>query len=218
MITAIACVFERDGISYIGMDNDLLFDIRADKRFFRNYIKNSVLICGYNTYKTLPKSIIESHVVLVLTKSHYNEFEDIDKDHFWKFQSDRPKVLAYKDIEDIVDLSNFYGHKRFVVIGGGEIYELFDPYIKTWHLTIIYESKYTMEELVLNNAVKIPPILHRTSYKCISYMLNNQIEYDNKTEDNVEINIFTFYPLKLDPMDIYFEQERVRNIINDYVR
>ena len=158
------------------------------------------------------------HFLKVLTKNHYDEFEDIDKDHFWRFNYNCPKVLAYKDIKDIVDLSNFCTHKRFVVIGGGEIYTLFDPYIKIWHLTIIYKSKYTTDELILNNAVKIPSVAHRENYKCICYTLNNQIEYDNKTDDNVEINIFSFYPMLLDFIDIYFEQMHVKRCIDEYVR
>lgn len=118
MINAIACVFNTNTEFYIGHNNDLLFDIRSDKRFFRNYIKHKTLICGYKTYKTLPKSIIESHTILVLTKNHYNEFDHHDPIHHFEF-SYTNKTLAYQDINEILEITNRYKYKDFIVIGGG---------------------------------------------------------------------------------------------------
>lgn len=216
MITAIACVFDSLSHYFIGLNNDLLFDIKTDKRFFRNYIKGKILICGYNTYKTLPKSIIESHTILVLTKNHYNEFEDIDKEQYFRF-SYVNKTLACKNINDIIELSKKFTHKNFVVIGGGEIYKLFEPYIEFWHLTIINSCIYNDTELMCENAVTIPYISRKSDYKCISYNLISQIEYDHKTEMDVKINIFSFYRCTNDA-NIFFEKSCVNDLINKYVR
>ena len=53
MIKAIVCVDEKWAI---GKDNDLLFSIPADMKFFRETTKNKIVFCGYNTLLSFPGS------------------------------------------------------------------------------------------------------------------------------------------------------------------
>lgn len=219
MITAIACVFNTGTEFYIGQNNDLLFDIRSDKRFFRNYIKRKTLICGYKTYKTLPKDIIESHMIIVLTKNHYKEkeFDHIDRLEHFVF-SDTNKVLACQDITEILRVANKFTHKSFIVIGGGEIYKQFESCIDFWHLTMVDDCIYDPIELANNNAVKIPFVPKKLEYNYTDHGLSSRlIEYDYKTETNIKFIIRTYYRVH-DIAKNYFELREVQKLVKEYVR
>lgn len=51
MIKAIVCV---DKNWAIGKNNDLLFHLPQDMKFFRDTTKNSIVVCGYNTLLSFP--------------------------------------------------------------------------------------------------------------------------------------------------------------------
>ena len=53
MLKAIVCV---DKNWAIGKNNDLLFNIPEDMKFFREKTKNKVVFCGYNTLLSFPGS------------------------------------------------------------------------------------------------------------------------------------------------------------------
>ena len=53
MINAIVCV---DNNWAIGKKNGLLFNIKADMKYFRENTKEKVVVCGYNTLLSFPGS------------------------------------------------------------------------------------------------------------------------------------------------------------------
>ena len=53
MIKGIVCVDEKWAI---GKNNDLLFNIPADMKFFRETTKDKIVFCGYNTLLSFPGS------------------------------------------------------------------------------------------------------------------------------------------------------------------
>ena len=70
MIKAILCC---DAMGHIGKNNDLLFHIPQDMKFFRKTTLNHTVLMGYNTYlslgsKPLPK---RKNIVLLEKERHY---------------------------------------------------------------------------------------------------------------------------------------------------
>ena len=138
MMDAIACVLPMNNKWYIGKDNDLLFKIPNDLEFFRNaQSKYHTLICGYNTYKTLPSYVLnrEDAVINVLAKHH------------------KPLVDHKKNIriisKDELPLFCTDVMERALVIGGGETYRMCLPYISNFFITSINnQTKYTEEDLL----------------------------------------------------------------------
>lgn len=53
MINAIVCVDNNWGI---GKNNDLLFNLKEDMKFFRENTKDKIVVCGYNTLLSFPGS------------------------------------------------------------------------------------------------------------------------------------------------------------------
>lgn len=169
MMDAIACVLPMNDKWYIGKDNDLLFKIPNDLKFFRNaQSKYHTLICGYKTYETLPSYILNRKdvVIAVLTKRHKDlisprsNVKVISKDEL---------PLYCESIDD-----------RALVIGGGKIYMMCLPYISNFFVTIVSkQTKYTEDDLL--GSTHIQNLGAMPNY-CCGYVIGS---YDYP-EDNVQ--------------------------------
>lgn len=105
----------------IGKDNDLLWCLCDDIRRFKKLTMGKTMVMGMNTFKSLPKSL-PGRKHIVLTRS-----TDCIKDPNVIIVNDFAKLLSYlKELDEEV-----------MVIGGGQIYELFLPYAEKIYLTIV---------------------------------------------------------------------------------
>ncbi len=121
----------------IGNDNQLLWDIKEDMRYFREKTKGKVVVMGRKTYESIGHPL-PNRTNIVLTRGKCNI----------------PGYIVMNSIEEVL------GIKRDIfIIGGSEIYSLFIPYVEKMYITEIdkvYEGdtlfpEYNKEEWVKVN-------------------------------------------------------------------
>ena len=100
MVRIILCI---DANGNIGKNNDLLFKMKEDMKFFRTSTKNNIVVMGYNTWKSLGEKPLPNRLNIVLTD------EDISN------------VEASNDIFKVI---NKYGkdERDIFIIGGAFVY------------------------------------------------------------------------------------------------
>lgn len=73
-------IFNRNIQNVIGINNDLLVNIKADLQWFKEHTKGNIVIMGYNTLKSLPGgntyNFLKGRLNIIITKNHYQELID----------------------------------------------------------------------------------------------------------------------------------------------
>ena len=106
----------------LGKNNDLIWSIPGDLKFFREVTKGHKIIMGRNTFDSLPRMLPgRKHIVLSSREDFPSEVE--------VFKNLKDLLLKYKDCEE-----------EIFVIGGGSIYSLFLEYCDKLYLTEIDEE------------------------------------------------------------------------------
>ena len=101
----------------LGKDNELIWKISDDLKFFREVTMGHDIIMGRKTFESLPK-LLKGRKHIVLTRNP----EII------------PGVIVCDNIEEII---NRYDRKDAFVIGGAMVYEQFLKYANKMYLTEI---------------------------------------------------------------------------------
>jgi dihydrofolate reductase len=112
-------VVAHDENKLIGGNNTLLWHLPDDLKNFKKLTINSVVIMGRKTYESIGRPL-PKRVNVILTK---------DKD--FKVEN----CLIYHSIGDII--RDFSDNPKVFVIGGGEIYKLFLPYVKIIYVSLV---------------------------------------------------------------------------------
>jgi len=106
----------------LGKDNDLIWRLSGDMKFFRAMTNDKVIIMGRKTLESLPNGRpLPNRVNIVLTKDENYEVEN---------------AYVLNSIEEALDLIALVDKECFV-IGGASIYEEFMPYAENIYLTKI---------------------------------------------------------------------------------
>jgi dihydrofolate reductase len=114
MITAIAAV-ARNGA--IGKGGQMPWHYSADLKFFRETTTGHVVVMGRKTWSALGKPL-KNRINVVLTRDRDLEVPE--------------GVVVHHSVEEI--LKQFATSEVFI-IGGSQIYSLFQPYIQRWLIT-----------------------------------------------------------------------------------
>jgi len=111
----------------IGSDNNLLFPIPADMKFFKEKTIGNVIVMGRKTLDSFPggRPLVD-RVNIVLTN---------DKD----FQ--REGVHVVHSVEELMLELERYGKAAIYVVGGASVYELLLPYCDTAYVTKVNAEK-----------------------------------------------------------------------------
>lgn len=106
----------------LGKDNDLIWRLKNDLRFFREVTTGHTIIMGRKTFESLPKMLPNrKHIVLSSSEDFPSEVE------------------VYKELKDLLEsLKN--SEEEIFIIGGGSIYKLFINYADKLYLTEIDAS------------------------------------------------------------------------------
>lgn len=93
----------------IGKDNDLVWTLRDDMKFFMNTTKGHVVITGRKNYESIPAKFrpLKDRVNVVVTRN---------KDY------EAPGALVVHSLADAFEEAKRHGDKTCFVIGGGQIY------------------------------------------------------------------------------------------------
>ncbi|AGI11806.1 dihydrofolate reductase [Bacillus phage Izhevsk] len=121
MISLIACVDMGMGIA--DKEGNLLFDLPADLRYFRETTKKQIVVMGRKTWESLPedKRPLDRRENYVLTR---------DKD----FVAEGATVIH--SIEEILELGK--GKKEVFIMGGGELYKQMMPHADKMYVTHVH--------------------------------------------------------------------------------
>lgn len=117
----IAAVSENWGI---GKDNDLLFNIPQDMKFFREMTSGKIVVLGRKNLESFPGGKpLRNRTNIVLSKNP-------------EFKCDGAIVCS--GIEELLSLP--YDHDDIFVIGGEAIYRQMLKYCDTCYITKVYET------------------------------------------------------------------------------
>ena len=98
MVKLIVCV---DLMGNIGRNNDLLFHIKEDMKFFREKTSNNIVVMGYNTWLSLNEKELPNRKNIVLTNENISN------------------VTTSNDIFKVI---NEYKEEDVYIIGGAYVY------------------------------------------------------------------------------------------------
>ena len=103
----------------LGKDNDLIWSLTHDMKFFRKTTSGKTIIMGRRTFESLPKMLPNrKHIVL----SSSENFPD--------------EVTVYKTLKELLESLKDSTEEVFV-IGGASIYKLFIDHSDKMYLTLI---------------------------------------------------------------------------------
>ena len=106
----------------LGLNNDLIWHLPGDMKFFRENTMNKNIVMGINTFRSLPKLLKGRHHIVV---TH----QDIDN----------PEVKVVASIEELMDYLDTIDDDVYV-IGGASIYRQLMPYANKMLLTHVEQT------------------------------------------------------------------------------
>ena len=110
----------------IGCDNKLPWRLRSDMRRFREITKGHVVIMGRKTLESIGRPLPD-RINIVLSRRE---------------EKDSPGLVWARDKETALFLADIYsimnGQAEFFVIGGSEVYKIFEPNFNRIHLTEVF--------------------------------------------------------------------------------
>ncbi len=96
----------------IGKNNDLLFSIPEDMKFFRETTKDKVVVMGANTLKSFPNgNPLKNRVNIVLSRT-----------------LKRDDCIVVDSVEKVLEEIKKYPADQVYLIGGASVYKLLLPY------------------------------------------------------------------------------------------
>lgn len=164
MINAIVCVDNNWGI---GKNNDLLFNLKEDMKFFREKTKDKIVFCGYNTLLSFPGSKpLKNRSTIVLCP------KEVERDDCYCIHDFDEAVRLLKELSKTQEV---------FVIGGAMVYRSMLPYYDR-----VYVTKVDAEDL---EATAFFPNLDKEAFKVVE-------ESKVKEENDLKFK-FTTYIAKI---------------------
>ncbi len=118
----------------IGRDNDLLFSIPEDMKFFRSTTLNKVVIMGRKTLESFPGgNPLKNRINIVLTN---------DKSYF------KDSAVIVHSVADVKEAIKEYNTDDVYVIGGASVYEMFYDYCDEAFITMVDKDGYADKFMV----------------------------------------------------------------------
>jgi dihydrofolate reductase len=117
----VAC--SKEGV--IGNEGKLPWYLPEDLQFFRRMTENQIVIMGRKTYDDLPKRPLPNRINIVITREPEKYCSEPDL-FFCKLEN-------YQEVLQNLEHLN----RRTYVIGGSEIYRIFLPICRLYHVTVI---------------------------------------------------------------------------------
>lgn len=130
-ISLIAAVDTNWGIGY---QNELLFHLKKDMKFFREKTLGNTVVMGRKTLESFPGGKpLSERTNIVLSKRNVEILRE-------RYQEYGKEFLVFESCQDVITALEQLKGEVFV-IGGGEIYREFLPYASEIYLTRIEEKK-----------------------------------------------------------------------------
>jgi len=111
----------------IGENNDLLYHISRDMKFFREKTKENVIIIGRKTLESFPNGKpLKNRINIVMTHDEGFSCDD---------------TIIVHDLGELFDAVSIFEGLEVYVCGGAEIYKLLEPYCDTAYITKIDDDR-----------------------------------------------------------------------------
>ena len=153
----------------IGKNNDLLYSLPTDMKYFRQTTLNKVVVMGLNTLLSFPnQKPLKNRTNIVLSGSN--------KD----FKCENATVVY--DLNSLFEELKKYDTDEVFVIGGASVYNLMMPYCKYAYITKINAEK--PADVFINNIEK------QDSWKLIKESekyFENDLEFTFQVYENLDI-------------------------------
>ena len=106
----------------LGKNNNLIWHLKGDMKFFRELTTNHVIVMGRKTFESLPKMLPNRHHIVITSNNNLNN-----------------EIEVFKNIESFLETYKDYEDEIFI-IGGSSIYKSFLDYSNKLYLTEIDEE------------------------------------------------------------------------------
>lgn len=148
----------------IGRNNDLLFSIPEDMKFFRSTTLNKVVVMGRKTLESFPNgNPLKNRINIVLTN---------DK----SYSKEGAKIVH--SVQEVAEAISDYNTDDVYIIGGASVYEIFCDYCDEAYVTMV-EKDGGADKFMVNLSEKQNWELAEKSEK-------------KRTEDGIEFTFCTF--------------------------
>lgn len=107
----------------IGKDNQLLWHLPKDMRFFKNTTWALPILMGRKTFESLGNKVLPGRMNIIISRQANKQYEGA-------------KVV--NTLEEAIELAKQNDYKELMVIGGGEIYAMALPLAHTIYLTRVH--------------------------------------------------------------------------------
>jgi len=153
-ITLVVAASENNAI---GLNNQLLWHLPKDMRFFKNTTWGMPILMGRKTFESMGSKPLNGRLNIIITRNKKWICED---------------VMVVHSIEEATTLAAKFSYKELFVIGGGEIYEKALPISqKIWltrvHATIegdVYFPKLNAEWEMVSSTRNVADEKHKFSF------------------------------------------------------
>ena len=153
-ITLVVAASENNAI---GLNNQLLWHLPKDMRFFKNTTWGMPILMGRKTFESMGSKPLNGRLNIIITRNKNWVIEDVTVVH---------------TMEQAIALAHKFSYKELLVIGGGEIYEMALPMAaKIWltrvHTTIegdVYFPKLNTEWEMVSSTQNTADEKHKFSF------------------------------------------------------
>jgi len=118
-LSIIVCIAENNAI---GLNNDLLYHLRADLKRFKALTTGNTVVMGRRTYDSLPKGALPNRRNIVLTRGNGNY----------------PNCDVYASLEDA--LAHCADDEKVYIMGGSSVYAAALPLANELCLTEVHDT------------------------------------------------------------------------------
>ena len=121
-ITLVVAASENNAI---GLNNQLLWHLPKDMRFFKNTTWGMPILMGRKTFESMGSKPLNGRLNIIITRNKNWVNEDVTVVH---------------TMEEATALATKFSYKELLVIGGGEIYEMALPLAQKIWLTRVHTT------------------------------------------------------------------------------
>jgi len=121
-ITLVVAASENNAI---GLNNQLLWHLPKDMRFFKNTTWGMPILMGRKTFESMGSKPLNGRFNIIITRNKN-----------WVSEG----VMVVHTMEQAITLADKFSYKELLVIGGGEIYEMALPMAEKIWLTRVHTT------------------------------------------------------------------------------
>lgn len=118
----------------IGKDNDMLFNLPSDLKYFKETTLNKVVVMGRKTYYSLPKRPLKNRTNIVLSSNENFKEEG---------------VIIVHSFEELFEELKKYNTDDVFIIGGATLYNKLMDYCKLGYITKV-EKVFCADTFITN--------------------------------------------------------------------